>query len=194
MAEARPAPSPPLPTPAARPSRRDRAAAVERAVAVLESMLRDEAELHGALLEHLESSREAMRTANVEGLTEASHAERGLLQRLRQAEERRRDVVTGLGAVLEPQSTDPMTLARIAAVAGPENGPRLLGLRDELTETLTEIQRRGRVLAEAAESIGRHLAGVAQTFGTAVAGPGTYGRRGKIQPNAGASVRLNVRS
>ncbi|MFK7960267.1 MAG: flagellar protein FlgN [Phycisphaerales bacterium] len=192
MADAR-VPTPATAAPAPR-SRRDRAAAVERAVAVLESLLRDEAELHGALLEHLEASRDAMRTADVDALTHAGQAERGLLQRLRAAEQRRREVVTGIGAVLEPQGSDPMTLSRIAAAAGPDNGPRLLALRDELTETLAEIQRRGRILAEAAEAVGRHLAGIAQTFGAAVAGPATYGRRGRIKTSSGGSVRLNVRS
>lgn len=167
---------------------------VTRAGAVLIELLERQAEVHDRLVEHLESKRAAVRTADVEAVGRICEVEKDLAIEIETLENRRRDVVRDLTAVLEPGRAEPLELVEVADRLAPDVGRRLRELRDRLRTTLTEAVRLSGIVNAAAEAIGRHINGVVDALGRVLAPPVTYGRRGRMNQTATTSARLDLRS
>jgi hypothetical protein len=96
--------------------------------------------------------------------------------------------------VLSPGRTEPLPLTEITPHLSAATGARLLELRAGLRRSLEEAGRLSTVVSGAADAVGRHLAGLVQTIGSVLAGPGTYGRRGRVDASASSPMRLDLTS
>lgn len=171
-----------------------RAALLDRAGGTLVELLDRQVRAHRRLLEHLEEKRDAIRRADLDRVTGCCTAERELLAEIEGLEFKRRDVVVGLTGVLSPGRTDPLPLTEITPHLSVATSARLLELRTGLRTSLEEAGRLSAIVSGAADSVGRHLAGLVQTLGTVLAGPGTYGRRGRVDASASSPMRLDLTS
>ncbi len=172
----------------------DRAALLDRAGRTLVELLDRQSAVHARLVEHLESTRAAIRRADVEAVAACCRAEQALLAEIEALEARRREVVDGLTGVLAPGRPEPLPLSEITPHLPAATGERLQELRGGLRRSLEEAARLSAVVTGAAEAVGTHLAGLVQTLGSALAGPGTYGRRGRVDDRANAPLRLDLTS
>jgi len=150
--------------------------------------------VHRRLLEHLQDKREAIRRADVDRVGACCVAERQLLSEIQRLEAQRADVVAGVTGLLEPGRTEPMPLTDITPHLPAPVGERLLEMRAGLRRTLEEAGRLSAIVTAAADAVGTHLAGLVQTLGKVLAGPGTYGRRGRVDNAAASPMRLDMTS
>ena len=171
-----------------------RAALLDRAGRTLVELLDRQAAVHARLVEHLEGTRDAIRRADVDAVAACCRAERALLAEIESLEARRREVVDGLTGLLAPGRLEPLPLSAITPHLPAATGERLQELRRGLRRSLEEAARLSAIVTGAAEAVGTHLAGLVQTLGSALAGPGTYGRRGRVDGRVNAPLRLDLTS
>ncbi|HRQ73543.1 MAG TPA: flagellar export chaperone FlgN [Phycisphaerales bacterium] len=148
------------------------------AAADLEGSLRALAEAHAALLEAIESQREAARRADPKGVESATRAHLAALVRVEEAEAARR--------------------AAVERLAGPDAASGLPApTRDALEHAaaalrpLVERARRERAqLRETFASLVSHMDGLIQQVHRRLSHAGTYGRAGRVE--AGPAVVSGV--
>lgn len=170
--------------PATTPADRD------RRIVVLERMLRAQLEGHERLGHCLARKREAIRTADIEAITAVCREEQVIVERLAEVEKQRLQLIGVFTQEMAPRAARPLTVREIAAGIEPERGGPLLELADTLKKTVSAVRGESAIVREAAEALGRHMAGLMQTVRTALAGAGTYGRGGRLA--AGTPVRSGL--
>ena len=170
----------------------DRDTLLARAGQALADLLERQSGAHERMLEHLHRTREAIRTADVAAVTECCGRERELLAEIQELEARRREVVDGVTRIVAPGRLEPLPLTELTGHLPDEAAARLLQLGETLRRSLEESARVSSIVTAAAEAVGRQLSGLVQTIGTVIAGPGTYGRRGRVESAASSSsIRLD---
>ncbi len=181
----------PAPAIAAAPGT-DRDTLLARAGEALADLLERQSGAHERMLEHLHRTREAIRTADIAAVTECCGRERELLEEIHELEARRREVVDGVTRIVAPDRGEPLPLKELTGHLPDEAAARLLELGETLRRSLEESARVSSIVTAAAEAVGRQLSGLVQTIGTVIAGPGTYGRRGRVESApASSSIRLD---
>jgi hypothetical protein len=170
----------------------DREALLARAGQALADLLERQSGAHERMLEHLHRTREAIRSADVAAVAECCGRERELLAEIQELEARRREVVDGVTRIVAPGRREPLPLTELTGHLPDEAAARLLQLGETLRRSLEESARVSSIVTAAAEAVGRQLSGLVQTIGTVIAGPGTYGRRGRVESAASSSsIRLD---
>lgn len=170
----------------------DREALLARAGQALAELLERQSGAHERMLEHLHRTREAIRTADVVAVTECCGRERELLAEIHELEARRREVVDGVTRIVAPGRREPMPLTELSGHLPDEAAARLLQLGETLRRSLEESARVSSIVTAAAEAVGRQLSGLVQTIGTVIAGPGTYGRRGRVESASSSSPSIRL--
>lgn len=135
-------------------------------------MLIDE---HRRLLAHIETQRLAMRALQIDVIEESTRTQEASRMRIAAMETRRRALVQQLARLsrLKPNAT----LVEIASLV-PEQGARLLKLRDELKGLIQQIADRAHVAGRLAAGVLGHLNTAVRLFAGAVGQAGVYTKNG----------------
>ena len=163
----------------------------------LRAALARELDDHRALLVCLEQKREAVRVADVDAITRLCEEEMVIVQRLTALEQTRAGLITRASVALRPNTVESLTLSEIADAldAGkPGAGETLRVLTDALRHAADKIKRDSTVVANAARSLIRHVAGVMQVVNGALSRGRLYERRGRIAMGSQTEFSVDVTS
>lgn len=148
----------------------------------LERLLRTQLESHQRLLRCIEGKRQAIRTADMNGITDLCKQEHTILQRITELEKHRLELIGRLTETLRPNAEALLTISEIAALSGIEESSqvRLTVLAAQLREALNDVKRQSSVVRAASEALSRHMTGIVQTVHSALSRARVYGQRGTI--------------
>jgi flagellar biosynthesis/type III secretory pathway chaperone len=158
---------------------------MSRQVLELEQLLGQLVEEHRKLLGHLDRHQAAMRSFDLKGMDEVIRLQEASRLRIGGMEAKRRNVVALIAR--ERRMSQVPTLRDVAAMY-PQQGPRLLALRDELKELLKTLQARTHVAGRVAQAVVGHLNTVMRLLAGAVEKAGLYTKQGIPQ----VSSRIGV--
>jgi FlgN protein len=179
------------------PPRKEAVAApfdVHSACSILEAMLRAQLDGHGRLRACIKRKREAIRTADIDGVTTICGEENSLIQRLGELEKRRLELIGRITQHFRPSAARPMSLAEIAESAGPSLATRLTAFASQLKDLIGEVRRESSVVRSAAEALTRHMGGIVQTVNAALSRARVYGQRGRIIAGTQLYSSVDLRS
>lgn len=151
---------------------------IQKQVDRLESMLREQLELHQQLRAVLGRKRQALRDAKRAELDDCSRAENDFVQKISELEKRRLTLVGELTLKIAPSAKEPMRLDQLAAMLPEPSRGRLLVLRQQLRELMQQVRDDANVVRRATEAVSRHMQGLMQSVAAAINGSGSYGATG----------------
>lgn len=164
---------------------------VDQSLEALERVLQAELGDHHALLNDLDSKRDAIRHADLGRISEITQREEQMLRRMTERANLRKQLGERV-ATLSKLDAAPFSV--LVALAGEERGQRLTAIKSELEAAGREVRRRSTIVRSAAEALSLHMAGVLQTVTGALSRAGVYGRRGTMQLGQAAVSSIDVRS
>ena len=144
-------------------------------MAELESVLQLLIDEHRRLLAHVETQQAAMKALDLDRVEDATHRQESCRLRIALLDNRRR-LLAQQAAKLARLSGD-ATLAQLAE-AFPQNGPKLLQLREELKSLMRQMTDRTYVAGRLAAAVLGHLNTAMRLFAGAVGQAGTYTKTG----------------
>lgn len=152
---------------------------LDRALAQLEGVLREQLEANRALCDLIQRKHAALRKADRKAVADCLRSENGKVQLLSELEKQRLSLVAQATLLMcGPRATEPLPLMQLAErIPEPTRG-RLLMLRQELRIAMQEVQHESSVARRAADSLVHHMRGLVQTLGVAANASPTYGRTG----------------
>lgn len=160
---------------------------MDKQLAQLESILNQQLSAHDQLLALLKQKRDALREADHEWITQCCGQENELVQAISELEKQRLAVMGELTALIAPESKEPLRLLDLAQrVEEPARG-RLLVLRQQLKERMTQSSKETAMARRATELLMRHMQGVIQTLGNVMTGVGVYSHKG-APPQAAMAI------
>jgi hypothetical protein len=159
---------------------------MSRQLVELESVLALLVEEHKRMLAHVATQQAAMKKLDLDGMQDAMHRQESSRLRIGNLDNRRRLLVQQIGKLM--RMSGEVTLAQIAAAAAPQNGPRLLALRDELKGLIQQIADTTHVAGRLAAAVLGHLNTAMRLFAGAVGQNGTYTKHGVPQVAARIGV------
>lgn len=136
-------------------------------VPVLETVLKQLADRHEQLLSLMKRQREALRLADPRGVSECSRLENTLVQAIGELEKTRLELVAELTKAVDPNAPAPMRMRDLAERLPEPSRGRLLVLREQLRERITQVKEQSSVTRRATESLLKHMQGLVQTLGNA---------------------------
>lgn len=156
-------------------------------VPVLETVLKQLADRHEQLLALMKRQRECLRLADHYGVSECSRLENTLVQAIGELEKRRLELVAQLTKAVDPNAVSPMRMRDLAErLPDPARG-RLLVLREQLRERISQVKEQSSVTRRATEALLNHMSGLVQTLGNAGRAAG-YAPANQPQPAGGQSL------
>ncbi|MCC6580834.1 MAG: flagellar export chaperone FlgN [Phycisphaeraceae bacterium] len=154
------------------------ATGLDKPLAQLESLLRKLLQAHETLLGLLLKKRQAVRGADQRRITELCHEENVQVQAISEMEKERLKLVAQLTLLVDPKATAPMRLLELAdRLPEPMRG-RLLVLRQQLRQRMSESHEQTDVIQRATTSLVKHMTGLVQQVTAACTGSSVYGRGG----------------
>jgi hypothetical protein len=151
-------------------------------------------ERHRRLLACIERKRQAIRTADIDGITNLCRTEQAIAHRLGDLEKQRLGLVGRLTEAIAPRAARPLSLREIAALADPERRRRLEALAETLRDAIGKVRRESSIVTAAADVLSRHMTGIMQTVNAALSRVGVYERRGRIALGAQMDFCVDVKS
>jgi len=149
---------------------------MSRQVTDLETVLQMLIDEHKRLLAHVQIQQAAMGKMELDKMEDASHRAEACRMRIATLDTRRRLLVAQIAKLsrVDPAS---LTIPQIAA-AFPQNGPRLIQLRNELKTLMQQLADRTYVAGRLAAAVLGHLNTAMRLFAGAVGQAGTYTKNG----------------
>lgn len=138
---------------------------------VLEHLLLE----HQKMLGLMDAQQTAMKSMRLDEMETISQKQESSRLRIATLENRRRGLVQQLAKLA--RLTGNVTLVQVAE-AFPQNGPKLLKLRDELKRQMRQIAERTSVAGKLATAVLGHLNTAVRLFAGAVGQSGTYTKNG----------------
>ncbi|MDY7107796.1 MAG: flagellar protein FlgN [Planctomycetota bacterium] len=178
----------PEPQPAPPPD--DLSASLDRLMRILAAQV----DRHRRLLTCIERKRQAIRGADIDGITKLCQAEQRIAHRLGELEKQRLALVGRLTERTAPRAAKPLSLREIAALADPERRRRLEALAETLREMIGRVRRESSIVTAAANALSRHMTGIMQTVNAALSRVGVYERRGRIAVGTQMDFCVDVKS
>ncbi len=163
-------------------------------VSLLERVLRDQLDGHQALLRLIRRKREAVRTADIDCISDICEQEHDLAQRLAELEKDRLRLVGVLTEALRPDAETPLTVSQIGATIEEPVRSRLSALAGQLRSIVEEARQTSSVVRVAAEALARHMAGISQTVQSVLSQARVYSDRGRITSGSQCQVCVDVTS
>jgi len=157
-------------------------------------MLAVQLESHRQLLSCIQRKREAIRTADVNAITDLCQQENVIIQRLGDVEKQRLTLIGQMTERLAPHAAVPLTLPQIAEAVDDGRGQALLGLAEDLRCAIDEVRHESSIVNLAAQSLSRHMAGIMQTINGALSRLGVYERRGRVAVGTQTEFRVDIKS
>jgi cell fate (sporulation/competence/biofilm development) regulator YlbF (YheA/YmcA/DUF963 family) len=161
-----------------------------RLVRVLDDLLAGQRKL--AVL--LEQKREAIRTADLDAIVRLCEAENELAQRLGDSEKTRLHLVGQITEHLAPDAAQPLTITQIAEAVDDPIAQQLSETGRALREQVQQVRRQSHVLRSAAETLAKHMAGIAQTVRSALTSAQVYSRGGSLDTGAPLQCAIDITS
>ena len=147
-------------------------------VASLEQVIRQLLDLHGELLDLLKRKQEKLRANDAQAMMDCCTLEHEKMQRIAELEKRRLTLAADLTLAVDPGAAEPMRLAELAERLDEPMRGRLLVLRQQLLETMKNVQSETSIVRLATETLAKHMQGIIQTIGAISTGVSTYGSGG----------------
>ena len=158
----------------------------------LESILNRQLSAHDQLLALLKQKHDALRAADHQRITQCCAQENDLVQAISDLEKQRLTVIGELTALIAPTNEDPLRLVDLAQrIEEPARG-RLLVLRQQLKERMTQSSKETATARRATELLVRHMQGLIQTIGNIMTGVGAYSHKGAPPKGAMAINTFNA--
>jgi len=151
----------------------------QRIAAQLEQVLTEMVRLHERLLEQGEALAGALRSADPARVESCIVEQSGVVQRISELEQRRRDLARDLMGVAA-ERREP-TIAELIALVPAGARESLKGVRDRLRDAVESVGRRYASLGLAAQTLRGHLDGLIGQVGRRLSHAGTYGNAGRIE-------------
>jgi hypothetical protein len=148
---------------------------MSRQLIELESVLQLLVDEHRRMLAHVDAQQNAMKQMKLEAMEDATHRQESSRMRIAALDNRRRLLVQQISKLA--RATNELTLSQIAA-ASPQNGAKLLALRQELRSLTQKIGERTHVAGRLASAILGHLNTAMRLFAGAVGQAGVYTKTG----------------
>lgn len=148
---------------------------MSRQVIELESVLQMLVEEHRRMLVLITTQQASMKTMQLDAMQDATHRQESSRMRIATLDNRRRLLAQQLAKLAKFNGE--LTLAQIAQVF-PQNGPKLLKLRDELKGLIRQIAERTHVAGRVAAAVLGHLNTAMRLFAGAVGQTGVYTKHG----------------
>lgn len=161
---------------------------------LLESMLRAQLEGHKRLLSCLERKRHAIRSADIESVTDICGEENTLIQKLGDVEKRRIELIGRFTGHFAPKAGAPLTITQIAETIGEPASARLLAHAAQLKDMIKTVRRESSIVRTAADALNRHMTGIVQTVNCALSKARVYGNRGRIIVGAQLQSSVDIKS
>ena len=130
---------------------------------------------HRRMLGLIDAQQAAMKAMALDEMESCSHRQESSRLRIATLENRRRMLVQQLARAARLSGN--VTLQQVSE-AFPQNGPRLLKLRDELKELMKQITDRTHIASKVATAVLGHLNTAVRLFAGAVGQSGTYTKNG----------------
>lgn len=159
----------------------------------LEELLDTQCGHYRRVQELVDSQREALRVADVTALSNASNAERELLDAIGRLDTRRVELVEAIAAELGLAQPGSPTLTDLLEHSGPRRG-RLVTIADELRRLISKTRAASGVVRTAAESLARHMQGIVQSVEIGIGRTGIYERTGRLVSALPRHSSINIRS
>ena len=159
----------------------------------LEELLNEQRSLYGQLDQLVEQQREALRTADVEGLVVISAQEREVVTAIHRIDQRRVELTSAIASELGIQAEKPPVLSDPLEHSGPLRS-RLVAIADELRQLVAKTRAASSVVRTAAESLARHMQGIVQTVEAGFSRAGVYERAGRITEGSPWQTAIDIRS
>ncbi|MEM9111351.1 MAG: flagellar export chaperone FlgN [Planctomycetota bacterium] len=156
---------------------------LNKQIPVLETVLKQLTERHEQLLTLMKRQRESLRLADHHGVSECSRLENTLVQAIGDLEKRRQELVAQLTQLVDPQALQPMRMRDLAERLPEPSRGRLLVLREQLRQRITQVKEQSSVTRRATEALLNHMTGLVQTLGNAGRAAG-YAPANRPQPAA----------
>ena len=151
---------------------------MSRQLLELENVLEHLIAEHRRMLGMLDAQQKAMKLMALDEMEAGAHRQESSRLRIATLENRRRMLVQQLAKLARLRGN--VTLAQVAQ-AFPQNGPKLLKLRDELKGLMKQIADRTHIAGKLAAAVLGHLNTAVRLFAGAVGQSGTYTKNGVPQ-------------
>lgn len=160
---------------------------LEKDLAALEMILRQQLTLHEQMLVTLADKKAALVRADHEKLTGLLQQENRHVQAISELEKQRLTLVGDLTLKIDPRAAAPLRLPELAMrLPEPARG-RLMVLREQVRQRMERVREEAGLARRVTESLVRHMHGLVQSIGSAVTGIGTYNRAG-APPQAALAI------
>ena len=175
-------------------AKRKPAVDLKSAAQMLERILAAQIEEHQRLRACIDRKREAIRTADINAVSNICGEENAVIQRIGELERRRLELVARITQAIDARATAPMTLAQLAVALGDVPGARLHAYADQLRSLMADVKRQSSIVRNAAEALSRHMSGIVQTVHSALSRARVYSRRGQINLGVQLESSLDLKS
>jgi predicted anti-sigma-YlaC factor YlaD len=168
-----------------------------RTAADVDALLRTMAEqvkVYRLLRECLERKREGLRTARIDEIHTCCDAERQLIGRIHELERKRAAQAAAISKTIAPTAQGALSATELAQRLDEQRGRALLDLAGQLKSTMKDATAVSKVVAGAAETLGKHLGGIVQTVQGALSRVGVYGKGGRIAVGTQTEHSVDLRS
>jgi hypothetical protein len=151
---------------------------MDRDVARLERLLKEECEAHRQVARAMSAKIEALRRGDRDRMEALCESENACVQRAAEVAKARVDLVMRMSHMLNPTAMQPMRLNELAESFDEPVRGRLLVLRQQLRDQMEACRAKASNARRSTESMVKHMQGIMQMIGTKLSGVATYGRRG----------------
>lgn len=158
----------------------------------LEDVVRRSLERHRQLAALLKRKREAMRQGKADDMSNLCHLENTTIQVISELEKNRLQLVGELTVMVAPDATQPLRMREMAERLPEPSRSKLLVLRSQLLDAMSEVQEQTSVARRASESLLNHMNGLIRTIGVVSNGGAAYGQTGQVRTRPAPLRTLNL--
>ncbi len=156
--------------------------------------LREQHDLHQRMLAELQAKREALRTADMEGVFEISEREQRIVSRMAQLEQTRIGLISTIMPAHAKQSDPQPTVSELVPYLSVKARSEVEALQDSLRDRVRKVRELSAVIRSAGEMLHQHIAGVVQSMQRAFSDAGVYERRGVVATGQRLASTIDIRS
>ena len=165
---------------------------VEPFVRTLEKLLVKQVELHTSLLDLLKQKHESVREGNPKRMKEICGLEQERLEQISKLEQHRVDLSRKIATSLNPNAPQALRINDIAKLVGGSSAQRLLLLRVQLLDKMTQVRDQSSITKRATDTLLKHMQGIVQTITAVSTGTPLYSSRGAVNPQGMRVSTLNM--
>ena len=163
-------------------------------VELLMRMLAHQFEAYKKLLSCIEQKRQAIRSADIDGIMSLCKVENTIVRRIGDIEKKRLALVGRITGQLAPDADKPLSPSEIGDLIDEPQRTELTTLAAQLRETVLTVRKESSIVKSAADALSLHMSGIMQTINSALSRVGVYERRGRISVCAQMEFCVDLKS